>query len=333
MHIHLPSNRVLSQRLENFSFFTGLFVLCLAGVVLSSWIFHLSLLASFSANFLAITPLTAILCIVAIVSLFIGEKPQPIGKTAKTPGAFAVFISVACAAIVLAGGIGISFWAYAMGSALSVRGMSFILIGLALILPYTNILHRFHFVHSFSFTVMVIQSIPLLGFLYRLLSPGLSTHILYISTDEALLVFLLCHAILLRWPDRGFVGMFTIDTASSVFAFRLLIINFLLTPVVGIVSLLGARLFGYTSPETIAVFAVLLMGIGAVLSWFSISLLYRLELEHFLMKEELRVHNIDLKLGEEEMAAKAAALAETNKEYAKKLTYQDTYKDLAERLD
>ena len=51
------------------------------------------------------------------------------------------------------------------------------------------------------------------------------------------------------------------------------------------------------------------------------------------MKEELRVHNIDLKLGNEELVGKMTELQEKTKEYADKLSNQEKYQDITANLE
>lgn len=85
-------------------------------------------------------------------------------------------------------------------------------------------------------------------------------------------------------------------------------------------------------PETTAIIVVLFMVLSAFLAWLNLKLLYQHELEHFVMQEELRIHNINLQLSNEDLAAKMQELETTRKQYASKLTYQDNFRDLAETL-
>jgi len=129
------------------------------------------------------------------------------------------------------------------------------------------------------------------------------------------------------------MSMFTTDSISSMFAFELVIINVVLTLILGFLALVGVRIGIYASYEATAVLIVLLIVITVSFAWINIRLLYRFELERFVMKEELRVHNIDLKLGNEELVGKMAKLQETTKEYADKLSNQEKYKDVIANLE
>ena len=85
--------------------------------------------------------------------------------------------------------------------------------------------------------------------------------------------------------------------------------------------------------EATAVLIVLLIVCTIIFTWVNIRLLYRFELERFVMKEELRVHNIDLKLGNEELVGKMTELQEKTKDYADKLSNQEKYKDAISDLE
>jgi hypothetical protein len=127
--------------------------------------------------------------------------------------------------------------------------------------------------------------------------------------------------------------MFTTDSISSMFAFELLIVNIIIIFILGFLSLVGVRMGVYASYEATAVLIMLIIVFAILFAWFNIRLLYRFELERFVMKEELRVHNIDLKLGNEELAGKMTKLQEKAKEYADKLSNQEKYKDITDNLE
>ena len=76
----------------------------------------------------------------------------------------------------------------------------------------------------------------------------------------------------------------------------------------------------------------MLVVVAVVMAWFNIKLLYKLELERFAMKEELRIHNIHLKLSNEDMAIKMDELEKAKQKYASHLNYQDKFMDIVETL-
>jgi hypothetical protein len=314
--IHLPENKTLTGILQKLSLVTSVLVLVFGGVTLF------------------FSPIIAAVFILAIIPLFlegIFDPLRPVKKLLKT-SCFAM--SMFCATLVLLAGI-LFMFGFGLGYTKQINlsiGFSFLLIGLSLILPRLKASSRFHFVQLFSFAILIINFMAILGYLYLQLSP-VTINVPYTPLSLATAFVLLCSAILLRWPARGLIGMFTADSISSMFALGLLIINIVITFILGFLSLVGVRLGIYASYEATAVLIVLLIVCTIVFTWINIRLLYRFELERFVMKEELRVHNIDLKLGNEDLAGKMSELQERNKEYADKLSNQEKYQDITSNLE
>lgn len=208
-------------------------------------------------------------------------------------------------------------------------GLEFLLLGSALMLPLIKTIHRFHLVHVLVLIILSLNSITILGYIYQLFSPP-STHIINMPLNIALIFFMLCAATALRWPTRGFIGLLTTDSASSIFALRMLIISIATISLIGIITMLGVMLGVYSPYESVAVFAILLMVLFTGLTWINTKLLYRSELERFFMREELRVHNIDLKLDNEDLAKRMTLLQKANGEYVDKLNFRSKYAEALE---
>jgi hypothetical protein len=212
-------------------------------------------------------------------------------------------------------------------------GINLLLVGIGITIPRLKFMHRFHFAQTIIIIALLYSSFTLLNYLYNklfLLNQGvefiLASLFIFVSW------WIACIASLLRWPNRGFMGIFTADTMSSIFALRILIINIFTTPVISLLVLIGTERHILDRYEEIAMLVIILILLSSILAWLNIKLLYRLELENFLMKEELRIHNISLKLGNEELVSKMTSLEKTNKEYANKISYRDKFEDLSERL-
>lgn len=206
-------------------------------------------------------------------------------------------------------------------------GLCLSLIGLALILPRFKINHRFRPSQLIILLVLIINSTSILGYVYQSLSnfPSvLMSNPAYISA----VFVLLCIASAFRWPGRGFLGVFTTDTVSSMFSLRLLLINISVISLLGLLTLVGVEYKIYNPRDAIALFVVSITVLSAALSWLNIKLLYKFELERFVMKEELKIHNIGLKLGNEDLTEKMSELKEANKEYVGKLKYRDIITNL-----
>jgi hypothetical protein len=314
--IHLPENKKLTNALQKFS------------LVISLLVLGLGFLSLFS------TPIIAVILILAVMPLFLESKLGPFQQINKILKTSCLFASVLCAIAVVLTGIVFMFGTglnYAKQINLSI-GFSFLLIGLALILPRIKAPTRFHAVQLFAFIIFVINFMAILGFLYLQLSP-VNTNVPYTPLSLAMSFVLLCAAILLRWPARGLMSMFTTDSISSMFALELLSVNIVITFILGFFALVGVRIGVYASYEATAVLIMLLIVLTIAFAWINIKLLYRFELERFVMKEELRVHNIDLKLGNEELVGKMTELQEKTKDYADKLSNQERYKDITQNME
>jgi predicted membrane protein len=157
-------------------------------------------------------------------------------------------------------------------------------------------------------------------------------HLTYMPFNSSAIFVLLCISILLRWPDRGFVGIFTTDSISSKFSLRLLFINLIVTFIIGIIILIGMKKETYSAFEVIAVLIISFMLLSSVFAWINLKLLYRYELERFIMKEELRVHNITVNLDTEDLTDKMVELEDKNKEIADKLSSRNRLMDINENL-
>ena len=116
------------------------------------------------------------------------------------------------------------------------------------------------------------------------------------------------------------------------YALRLLLVSLASAPFIGAAALLLAPAASPSLAQVTATTVVLYIALSTILAWLNLKLLYRHELEHFVMQEELRVHNIHLKLSAEDMAAQVQQLESTSQQYVSKLNYQDNFRDLAESL-
>jgi hypothetical protein len=318
--IHLPENKKLTSVLQKLSLLISLLVL------------------GFGIGALFSSPVVALIFILASVPLFIeGKLNHPFQSKNNILEYFRMYFLTAfvlCSALVFLAGILFMFeygLTYTKQINLSI-GFSFLLIGLGLLLSRTKFQSRFRAVQLFVFAVLIINFMAILEYLSLQLSP-VKINISHGPLNLEITLVLLCLAILIRWPARGFVGMFTTDSISSMYALELLIINVIIIFILGLAILTGLRMEMYTLHEAIAALIMLLIVLTIAFAWINVRLLYRFELERFVMKEELRVHNISLKLGNEDLAKKMMELQETNREYVDKLNNQEKYKDIVSSLE
>jgi hypothetical protein len=319
--IHLPENKKLTSVLQKLSLLISFLVL------------------AFGIGALFSSPTIAFVLILASIPLFIEEKlDYPLqSKNNNAPKYLKTYFlaaSILCSALVFLAGILFMFGGsltFAKQINLSIS-FSFLLIGLGLLLSRTQFPNRFHAIQLFAFIILIINSMAILQYLFSQLV-SVKVGVSHAPLNLEITLVLLCLAILLRWPARGLMGMFTTDSISSMYALKLLIINVIVIFILGFIILAGIKMGMYVLYEAIAALIILLTVLTITFAWINIRLLYRFELERFVMKEELRVHNISLKLGNEDLVKEMMELQETNKEYIDKLNNREKYKEAIESLE
>jgi hypothetical protein len=318
--IHLPENKILNIILQRLSLLFGLLTL----------IFGIGTVLFF--------PLVGFVFILTSFPIIVeGKLGNPLLLKKDIPKYLKIFflsISIVCSLLALFAGI-----VFISGFALSYTrqidlniGLSFFLVGLGMLLPRLKFLGRFHLAQLLAFVVLILNSMVILESLY-LQSLPVKVIIPYTPLGLAVMFVLLCSAILLRWPARGLMSMFTTDSVSSAYAFGLLIANITVIFIIGYIISVLLRMGIFASYEAIAVLAMILIFLTISFSWINVRLLYRLELERFVMKEELRIHNINLQLGNEDLVNKMTKLQEANQEYSDKLNNREKYKDVIASLE
>jgi len=318
--IHLPENKKLTDSLQKLSLLLSLLVLVFGTIT-----FFFS-------------PVIGIFIILTSFSLCIEEK---IGNTFQSknsiPGylkTFFILISVLCSLLIISAGV-LFMSGFGLIYTKQINqniGFSFLLIGFGLLLSKLKFLGRFHLSQLFAFVILIINSMVILESLY-LQSLSVKVVIPYTPLILAVTFVMSCMAIILRWPARGFMSMFTTESISSRYAFESLIVNVITIFVVGYIISVLLRTGILASYESIAVLAILLIVFTVVFAWINIRLLYRLELERFVMREELRVHNISLQLGNEDLVSKTKELQEKNNECIDKIDNREKYMDVIEKYE
>jgi hypothetical protein len=248
--------------------------------------------------------------------------------TAKTPKVFQFWmrlIPIVCGGLVLAGDV--------LFVHNQVSLICFLMAGLAIMLPRTTIRHRFHAVQLLALLVMIVGWTAVTAGIYRYIVQLPMIHFEYISLNLAILFTLLGEAVLLRWPNRGWVGIFNSDTLASIMAFRLLIINALVVPVIALGGVIFSKITGWNVYETGIAVVMLQIVVLVLFTWLNVRVLYRFELEHLVFKEALNIHNAGLKFNYEQLEAKVTDLETAKQKYAENLNYQERFRNLADYFD
>jgi len=327
--LHLLENRNLSHTLKHLSLAGGIIVLCISLVVLFGWVFTIALLKSFFFAAPPISLVTDVLFVMTSAAIL----PQFHKKSTENFKKWYSFTLLACGILVMGATI-IRLVLYLSGplEATSLIDFSFLFVGLALVFSQTKIIHRFHIVQLLMMLVVIISEVVILGFFYQLFSTGTVIHLLVIPINTSILFLFLCHSILLKWPNRGFIGIFTTDTLTTKFSLRILVSEALIIPVIGLMCLVIGQSSFYSPSEIVALVVIIMIVLIGMFSWLNVKLLYKYDMEYFLMKEALRINNITIKMTSEEMVGKMLELEKAKGEYETKLNYQDKFRDVSEGL-
>jgi hypothetical protein len=311
--IHLPEDKLVVKALQTISLIcaTMCLISCVVGIIYPSEI-SISII-----GFLFFS-----------LTVFTEKKNNNLIKSSnssKQQKQLFTFLSI----IFSLAGFGVGVWL--LFSGFLVIGVCFNLISIALLLAHLKFTRKYHLLNLIMFVVLIMGIFSSMENIYAYFSsarPLIMLTSLYISVS---LVFISI-SILFAWPDRGFMYVFTADAVSNKYALRILLINLFINCIFGILIVLGIGWGMYSSFEAIAILVIVFIVCSSVLFWINLRLLYRSELERFLMKEELRVHNISIDLSKEDLVSKMVELEGTKNEYAKKLNYQKQVMEMAEDL-
>lgn len=346
--IRLPENKKLTGRLVKISVIISIFIGIASVISLVGYLTNLSPFQNIFIGSIGIS-FTLVAFIFAVINLLLeGEIESSKDKSnSKYIHIFYIFTSLSISILIT--GIGLLFLSdyfsknkssvYVLldgnnytKETLLTSGICIFLIGIAFISARIKIKYHFHVVHLLALIVLMISSLNILDNIYQALSP-FRLQFTYLPINIAIIFMFLSIAIGFRWPSKGFIGIFTTEAVSTIFTLRILFINIILIALLGLISLGGAKAGLYFSFESIAVFAILIMLSATILSWLNIKLLYKFESERFIMREELKSHNIHLKLGNEELTNKMGELKKTNEEYSRKLSYRERLFDVIEKSE
>ncbi len=340
-NIHFPQRTILIKRLRIVSFFINDFVLALSFLVLAVWIVGPSAMRTFLFQNLHISPFIAILFICSGAPLLFGAKRHLIqaGKNTEKeeyPWWNTLFPIFFAGLTALLGIFNVAhFENVGVLSFVQVspyEGVCFLLIGLALIPPFTRILHRFHVTQLLIFVVSSLNVFVVLEYIFQLFSPFAPGQIVFASIPVALTFIIFCFGIQLRWSNRGFFGNLTLDSIGSVFAFRLFAINLLAAPLFAFVVLMLFHNAHYNMYQILTLIVVGFTSISCTILWANARLLYKYELEHLLMRESLRAHNIDLTSDKEALSKRMSQIEQEKQQYIDKLNTQNTLRDVTDTL-
>lgn len=339
-NIEFPRQTKLIKRLRYVSFIINDIILFGSFVAITLWLINALGIKIDLLDMLTIPPFIPILFIFAGSSLLFGAKRHLLSKhydaDKEDHNWWSPWIPIALAGLTAVGGL-INLLHLTDSGTLSFLhtstygGFCFFLIGLALIPPFTHILHRFHITQFFIYIVSGLNVFVVLESIYQLFSPLAAQHILQVPLLVAIVFVFFCFGILLRWSNRGFFGNFTLDSTVSLFALRLFLINLISGPLITFLVLLITQKSSYNLYQVITIVVSLFTSLASILLWVNVKLLYRYDLEHMLMRESLRAHNIDLTTEEETLRKRIAHIEQEKQQYLDKLSSEKVLQDVVDK--
>ncbi len=343
----LPENKKLTDRLKKTSIILSVFIGIVSSISLIGLLINSSPLNSVFLGSFGIAMFTILAFIFSVIVLLLEDAINS-SKDSNPKYLHTIYFVISflvSALILIIGWLYLSnyffnnnYYSFFLDSGkytketILTSGVCILLIGFAFLFARIKIKYHFFIVHLLALIVLMISSLNIMDILYQAFSP-LRLQFTYLPLNIAVLFMLLSIAIAFRWPSKGFIGIFTTEAVSTIFTLRLLFINIFIIAALGLVSLAGAKLRLYSSFESVAVFAVLVMLTATILAWVNSKLLYKFELERYIMREELKAHNIALKTSNEALSGEMTELKKTNEEYIGKLSYRERLNDIIENSE
>lgn len=341
LDIEFPRQNLLIKRLRYISFFINDIVLISAVIALIGYFtsfFGIGIPIVLDLN---IQPATTVLFVLCGIVLLFGAKRHQLNShkddemkkgawwRTSLPITFAG-VTALIALLNLSSIVNAGLFAFLYISPFA--SFCFLLIGLALIPPFTKIPHRFHIT---QFLIFIVGGVGVYIVLESILHQvtGLSMqHIIQVPLPTASFFTLFCIGVLLRWTNRGFFGNFTLESTVSKLAFRLLVSNLILGPLIAFIVISNSSYFALNMLQVIAIVVTLFAFVTSTLIWMNIRYLYRYELENLLMRESLRLHNIDLREETKTLASKMTQLEDDKQKYAEKLESKIGWQNAIDRF-
>lgn len=335
-NVHFPQRISLIKNLRYFSFLINDMVLIGSGIIFFGWLITIPSLKDFLFQKLAVIPSSAIPFILLGTSLFFGAKrhiPNANEQSEIHYPWWSTLIPILLASsasllgltsfLVLDNNVPIISAVHMP----SIVGLCFFLIGIALIPPFTRIPHRFHITQLLIFVVSGLSMFVVFENIYQIISGVKLQQTIFFPFSLALTFAFFCFGILLRWSNRGFFGNFTLDSTGSRFSLRILLVNLIITPLISIITLVVFPIASRNAHQLLNIVVIFFTFASSLLIWINLKLLYPYELEHLLMRESLRAHNIDLTKEEETLKKKMTEIEQEKQQYKSELNIQSGWRN------
>jgi len=206
-------------------------------------------------------------------------------------------------------------------------GFALCVFGVSMILIFTKLIHRYHFSQLILFFTILLIALSF----YKSVYVVISTQSLLTQTNSLILsaLFIICcQALLLSKPDRGFLGMLTIDSPSSRLSLRFLVYLIVVPPVMSFSLLTAGYMKLFDKEMTIPLLAIFLNLMSLTVNWLNMKLLYKFERERYLIGEALRVNNIQLEIKSEDLNIRVNELQKEKDEVTSKVNNSQSLQEI-----
>ena len=294
------------------SIVAGALVIIIGLLVLTGWMFNITVLKSILPGLIEMNPATAISFILSAVSLLLLYSEQ-IDKRRRLIGQFFAFAVILIALIRLYGyifgaEIGIDqilFWEHLGDNRMAPNtAFNFCLIGLSLLLLDVESKHGYRPAQFLVIIAFLISILALLGYVYGVKQfIGIARYIgMALPTASAFII--ICLGILSIRPRQGIMTLVTSDNMGGILIRRLLPVAILAPFILGWIRLLGEQADIFSSLELgVASLVLAITIVFTVLLWRSARLVYRIDAERNLAEEQLRERTAQLETANKELEA------------------------------
>lgn len=283
----------------------GIITIFIGCIVLSGWVFDITLLKSISPDWITMMPVTAICFFLTGVSLIIKQQPLAYSNSLKNTGvkhnrytaiangcAYAVIVlgALTIAEYIFNTNIGIDFMFFKEklnytqtaypGRMAFLASVNFILIGLALL--SLGLKSKFHiYVHEFlSFLIFFISMPVILGYLYNEnLYYGVAKYYKPVAFNTAIAFIIFSLGLLCARPKTGIMAIVVHEGAGGALARTLFPAAILIPPIIAFIRLQGELAGLYSTAFGLALFALSNMVTFVVIVWITANRIHKIDME------------------------------------------------------
>lgn len=206
-------------------------------------------------------------------------------------------------------------------------GVTLCVFGMTMMLLYTKLVHRHFFNQLILFFTILLVALTFYESVYAVITKqDLHTKVNQLMISALFIIS--CQSLLLSKPDRGFLGMLTIDSPSSRLSLRFLIYLIVVPPVMSFALLTAGYMKLFDKELTIPLLIIFLNLMSLTVNWLNTKLLYKFERERYLIGEALRVNNIQLEIKSEDLNIRVNELQREKDDVTRKVNNSESLSEI-----